>query len=184
MTAPARVIHATTHAHVRTFTQTNMSDKEAKPEEAKPEEAKPKEAKPEDAKPEDAKPEDAKPKSKIVLQRVRVVGMRHREAGERKKEWRLGSYLDCRRQEWSGGVGVAVYIQPSNLHLAWIANEQAAVLFPLMDAGKVKILSAQVMQVENTRLLVDLELEYDLSKMSADDVQRRTNELNAASPCF
>ena len=179
MTAPARVIHATTHAHVRTFTQTNMSDKEAKPEEAKPEEAKPKEVKPEDA-----KPEDAKPKSKIVLQRVRVVGMRHREAGERKKEWRLGSYLDCRRQEWSGGVGVAVYIQPSNLHLAWIANEQAAVLFPLMDAGKVKILSAQVMQVENTRLLVDLELEYDLSKMSADDVQRRTNELNAASPCF
>ena len=75
-------------------------------------------------------------------------------------------------------------IRPSNLHLAWIANEQAAVLFPLMDAGKVKIVSAQVMKVENARLLVDLELEYDLSKMSADDVQRCSNELNAASPCF
>ena len=180
MTAPARVIHAranepsshaTTHAHVRTFTQTIMNDKEAKPEEAKPK---------------DAKPKDAKVKSKIILQRVRVVGMRHREAGERKEEWRLGSYLDCRRQESSAGVGVgvAVYIQPSNLHLAWIAKEQAVVLVPLMDAGKVKILSAQVMKVEKTRLLVDLELEYDLSKTSADDVQRCTNELNAASPCF
>ena len=154
-----------------------MSDKEAKAEEAKAEDAKPK-----DAKPKDAKPKDAKPKSKIILQRVRVVGMRHRERGERKEECRLGSYLDCRRQEWSGGVGVAVYMRSSNLHLAWIANEQAAVLFPLMDAGKVKILSAQVMKVEKTRLLVDLELEYDLSKMSADDVQRRTNELNAPPP--
>ena len=55
---------------------------------------------------------------------------------------------------------------------------------PLMDAGKVKILSAQVIKVEKARLLADLQLEYDLSKMSADDVQRRTNELNAASPCF
>lgn len=137
-----------------------------------------------EAKPKDAKPEDAKLKSKIILQRVRVVGMHHREAGERKDEWRLGSYMDCRRQEWSGGVGVAVYIQRSNLHLAWIAKEQAAVLVPLMDAGKVKILSAQVIKVEKARLLADLQLEYDLSKMSADDVQRRTNELNAASPCF